>query len=75
MYYDSFRVIYHCTLSLTERKTLTTFPSNSWTANAKLVCSSLEYVTFYDRTRNFARQQETLCKLSPFIWQVNPYQS
>lgn len=38
--------IYHCTLSLTERKTLTTFPSNSWTANAKLVCSSLEYVTF-----------------------------
>lgn len=31
---------------LTERKTLTTFPSNSWTANAKLVCSSLEYVTF-----------------------------
>lgn len=25
---------------------LTTFPSNSWTANAKLVCSSLEYVTF-----------------------------
>lgn len=46
MYYDSFRVIYHCTLSLTERKTLTTFPSNSRTANAKLVCSSIEYVTF-----------------------------
>lgn len=44
--YDSFRVIYHCTLSLTDRKALTTFPSNSWTENAKLLCSSIEYVTF-----------------------------